>query len=113
MRAYRFLEQWATDNGNRRGMMREKSIEKHLRLEVKKRGGIAIKFTSPGFTGVPDRMVLMPKGCVAFVELKATGGQLRPLQAKRKRQLELLGFLVYMINDTAQIGGILDEIERR
>jgi len=93
--------------------MREKIIEKKLRLEAKKRGGIAIKFTSPGFAGVPDRMVLMRKGKVAFVEVKTPGKQLEQLQIKRKRQLEELGFSVYMIDDIKQIGGILDEIERR
>ncbi len=93
--------------------MREKYIEKQLRIEAKKRGGIAIKFTSPGFAGVPDRVVLMPKGNVAFVELKAPGKQLMPLQIKRKRQLEGLGFSVYKIDGIEQIGGILDEIERR
>ena len=93
--------------------MREKIIEKHLRDEVKKRGGIAIKLTSPGLAGLPDRMVLMPKSNVAFVELKAPGRQLRQHQVKRKRQLEKLGFYVYKIDDIKQIGGILDEIEGR
>lgn len=93
--------------------MREKVIEKQLRSEVKKRGGIAIKFTSPGLAGVPDRMVLLPKGNVSFVELKAPGKQLMQHQAKRKRQLEELGFSVYKIDDIKQIGGILDEIEGR
>jgi hypothetical protein len=90
--------------------MREKNIEKQLRIEVKKRGGIAIKFTSPGFAGVPDRMVLMPKSNVAFVELKAPGKQLKQHQAKRKRQLEELGFSVYIIDNIDKIGGVLDEI---
>ena len=91
--------------------MREKLIEQKLIKVVKALGGICPKFTSPGFDGVPDRLVLLPQGKIAFVELKATGKTLRPLQVKRKRQLEGLGFLVYCIDDVAQIGGVLLEIQ--
>ncbi|MBU3100687.1 MULTISPECIES: VRR-NUC domain-containing protein [Clostridium] len=90
--------------------MRESIIEKALSLAVKKRGGLALKFISPGMSGVPDRLVLMNYGRLAFVELKATGKQMRPLQIKRKSQLEALGFLVYCIDKKDQIGGVLDEI---
>ncbi|MFA9398381.1 MAG: VRR-NUC domain-containing protein, partial [Clostridiaceae bacterium] len=75
--------------------MTEKEIEGMLTKEVKKRGGWALKFISPGINGVPDRLVLMSGGKIAFVELKAPGKKMRPLQIKRKRQLESLGFLVY------------------
>ena len=91
--------------------MREKAIERKLTLMVKQRGGMAPKFVSPGFDGVPDRIVLLPHGKIAFVELKATGETLRPLQARRKRQLESLGFSVYCVDGAEQIGGILDEIQ--
>lgn len=88
----------------------EKSIEQALTKEVKKHRGLALKFVSPGMSGVPDRLVLIPSGVVAFVEVKATGKQLRPIQIKRKRQLEVLGFKVYVIDDIKAIGGVLDEI---
>lgn len=78
---------------------------------VKKRGGFCPKFISPGMDGVPDRLVLLPKGKIAFIELKAEGKTLRPLQVRRKRQLEALGFSVYCIDKPEQIGGILDEIQ--
>ncbi len=90
--------------------MRESTIENHLREEAKKRGGIAMKFVSPGLNGVPDRLVLMPNGRMAFIELKAPGKTPRALQRKRKRQLEVLGFRVYVVDGLEQIGGILDEI---
>ena len=54
----------------------EKYLEKKLREEVRKAGGLAIKFTSPYFTGMPDRLVLMPKGRIWFVEVKSTGKRL-------------------------------------
>ena len=91
--------------------MLEKTIEYKLKSAVKAMGGIAPKFISPGFDGVPDRLVLLPHGRFAFVELKAPGKKMRPLQVRRKRQLEQLGFLVYCIDDTTQIGGILNEIQ--
>jgi hypothetical protein len=91
--------------------MNEKHIEQKFRTKVKKCGGIAIKFISPGFDGVPDRIVLMPGGRIAFVELKAPGRQLRLIQIKRKRQLEELGFSVYIIDNIDKIGGVLDEIQ--
>lgn len=73
-------------------MVSEKSIEQKLRMETKKMGGWAVKFNSPGLDGMPDRLVLFPGGKLGFVELKAPGKKMRPLQEKRKRTLEELGF---------------------
>ncbi len=90
--------------------MREKFIEEKLKKAVKEKGGLCLKFVSPGFDGVPDRIILMPGGIMAFAELKAPGKKLRPLQERRKRQLESLGFSVFCIDNTKCIGGIIDEI---
>lgn len=90
--------------------MREKIIEKHLADAVRKSGGLAPKFTSPGFDGMPDRIVLLPGGHIGFVEVKAPGKVPRPLQEARHRLLRQLGFAVYVLDDISQIGGILDEI---
>lgn len=90
--------------------MREKTVESKLVQAVKSMGGIAFKFVSPGYDGVPDRLVLLPKGKIAFIELKAPGKKLRPLQVRRKGQIERLGFRVYCIDGPAQIGVILNEI---
>ncbi len=91
--------------------MLEKKTECKLKSAVKNMGGIAFKFTAPGINGVPDRLVLLPHGKIAFIELKAPGRKMRPLQVRRKRQLERLGFLVYCIDSIDQIGGVLDEIQ--
>ena len=88
----------------------EKRVEKIFTDAVKKMGGMAVKFTSPGLDGVPDRIVLLPGRKIAFVELKAPGKKPRPLQEKRMRQLECLGFPVYVVDRVEQIGGVLDEI---
>ena len=90
--------------------MREKQIENKLATEAKKLGGIALKFVSPSFDGMPDRLVLIPDGHIAFVELKALGKKPRPLQLSRHRLLRSLGFRVYVIDSVEQIGGMLDEV---
>lgn len=91
--------------------MREKEIEQKFVKAVKELDGLCIKFTSPGMDGVPDRLVLMPEGKLAFIELKATGKKPRPLQIKRMKQLRKLGFFCFVIDDTKLIGGVLDEIQ--
>ena len=83
--------------------MRESEIEKALTAKVKARAGMALKFISPGMSGVPDRIVLMPGGVIAFVELKAPGKKMRPLQIKRKKQIEALGFKVYCIDSFKEV----------
>ena len=90
--------------------MREKQIENKLATEAKKLGRIALKFVSPSFDGMPDRLVLIPDGHIAFVELKAPGKKPRPLQLARHRLLRSLGFRVYVIDSVEQSGGILDEV---
>lgn len=90
--------------------MREKEIEQKLVTKVKHVGGICPKFVSPCFDGMPDRIVLLPNRKFAFVEVKAPGEKLRPLQVARHRILRKLGFTVYVLDGTEQIGGILDEI---
>ena len=91
--------------------MNEKYIEKKLVEAVRRCGGLAPKFVSPGWDGVPDRIILLPSGRMAFAELKAPGKVMRPLQVRRKKQLEALDFKVYCIDSTEQIGGVIDEIK--
>lgn len=90
--------------------MREKTVEQKLVRAVRIIGGIAPKFVSPGFDGMPDRLILLPGGVMAFVEVKAPGEKARPLQTARHRLLQRLGFKVYILDDPAQIGGMLDAI---
>jgi hypothetical protein len=88
----------------------EKELEQKLVREVKKKGGRAYKFISPGINGVPDRLVLLPGGRAGFVEVKAPGKKMRPNQIKRKSELERLGFLVYCLDNPKDIGGVIDGI---
>ncbi len=90
--------------------MREKQIERKLVIAVKNSGGTALKFISPSFSGMPDRLVLLPGGRVAFVEVKASGKLQGPLQVARHGMLRRLGFKVFVLDSENQIGGILNEI---
>ena len=80
----------------------ESDIEKRLRLGVKKLGGLCLKWVSPGFTGVPDRIILLPGGRVVFVELKAPGKHERPRQRIVQEALRYLGFIVYSSVDSKE-----------
>ncbi|WP_423243621.1 VRR-NUC domain-containing protein [Clostridium tyrobutyricum] len=91
--------------------LREKEIEHKLVIVVKMMGGICPKLASPGFDGMPDRLVLLPKRKFGLVEVKAPGEKPRPLQIARHKLLRKLGFQVYVLDDIEQIGGILSEIQ--
>jgi hypothetical protein len=91
-------------------MMRERTIEQKLVAEVKKLGGICPKFISPGFDGMPDRLVLLPRGKMGFVEVKRKGIKPRPLQIARHRLLEGLGFKVFILDDEKEIHKIIENI---
>lgn len=90
--------------------MREKVIEQKLTKAVRQNGGVCWKFTSPGTAGVPDRIILMPNGRIAFVEIKAPGEKPRPLQLSRHRLLRKLGFKVYVLDNIDDITKILSEV---
>ena len=92
------------------GNMLESLIEQHLVKEVNRRDGLCLKFNSQSMTGVPDRIILMKNGTVAFVEVKQKGKKPRPLQELRMKQLRQFGFKVYTLDEKEKIGEILDEI---
>ena len=90
--------------------MREKEIELQLVRAVKKMGGRAVKFMSPGFDGMPDRLVLLPGGKCGFVEVKAPGKKIRALQRVRHEMLKALGFKAYVLDAKEQIEEIINDI---
>jgi len=90
--------------------MREKIVESKFSKAVKAKDGLAVKFVSPSFNGMPDRMVMFPGGRIGFVEVKAPGKTPRPLQRSRHRLLRRMGFLVFVLDSPEQIGGIIDAI---
>ena len=90
--------------------MLEKEIEKALVKETKKLGGLCLKFTSPSMTGIPDRIILLPKEKIGFVETKRPGEKPRPIQENRIRQFKKLGFKVYVLDNKKDVDEILKEI---
>ena len=88
----------------------ERQIEQKLVTETRKRGGMALKFVSPSFAGMPDRLLLLPDGKISFVETKAPGQKPRPIQVKRHEMLRKLGFKVFVLDAMEGIQVILDEI---
>ena len=92
-------------------IVHERDIEHTLVTEAKKRGGIAPKFVSPGLSGMPDRLVLLPEAKMGFVELKAPGKKPRVLQEKRHRDLRNLGYRVYVLDRAEKVKEVLDDIQ--
>jgi hypothetical protein len=74
----------------------ERNIEAYLVKRVKALGGYAYKFVSPSNRGVADRLVVLP-GVVWFVEVKAEGGRLSPLQTLFIEQMKRLGQNVIVV----------------
>lgn len=91
--------------------MQEQKIERKLKKEIELIGGKALKFVSPGESGVPDRIVLLPHGRVIFIELKAPGKKPEPLQEYRKKQFEKLGFTVKVIDSLNGVSSFITEVK--
>ncbi len=89
--------------------MLERSIERKLKLRVEEKGGLALKFVSPGLAGVQDRIVVIPNGRIWFVELKAPGKKLSPKQMKMANRLAALGHKVWVIDCDEKIAEFLQE----
>ena len=90
--------------------MREYVVENEFVKAVKAAGGVAYKLTSQTANGLPDRLVLFFPAKTVFVELKAPGKMMRPLQRKRRYQLMKLGFPVLCIDKLYQIKPGIDAI---
>ena len=88
----------------------EKDLEQKLVREVKRIGGWALKFTSPGQAGVPDRILLFP-GKVYFVELKAPGHTLRPLQEQVIRRMRNLQQNVFTVSSADELEWLIQFIK--
>ena len=90
--------------------MRENVIEAEFVKAVQAAGGVAYKLTSQTANGLPDRLVLFFPAKTIFVELKAPGKMLRPLQRKRRSQLMELGFPVLCVDRLEQIQPVIRAI---
>lgn len=92
--------------------MREKEIEEYLVKHVRRRGGRAYKFVSPGNSGVPDRLVVFPGGVIAFAEMKAPGEKPRPLQEHEINRLRRFGQRVAVLDSKEKVDSFIAELFR-
>lgn len=92
--------------------MRENYYENKLRRKIRALGcgAVCLKFVSPGYTGVPDRIILLPGGHVIFVELKQPGKVERKRQRYVQSVLRRLGFDVFSAVDSDER---IDEVVER
>lgn len=86
----------------------ERDVEKRLTDACKRRGWICWKFTSPGKNGVPDRIVIRPRGYAApafvdFVEVKSPTGRLRPSQRKLHMKMREVGAQVVVVHNFREV----------
>ena len=80
--------------------------------EVKKRGGLCYKFTSPGNPGVPDRIVILPGGTTVYVELKTEIGRLAKIQKWQIEELRRRGAVVRVLKGMDQVLAFLEEVDK-
>ena len=92
--------------------MKESTIEARLVREVKKRGGLCYKFTSPGNPGVPDRIVSLPGGTTIYVELKTEIGRLAKIQKWQIEELRKRGAVVRVLKGMDQVLAFLEEVDK-
>lgn len=91
----------------------EKDIEKHLGRMIGSLGGVCLKWVCPGFAGVPDRICLLPRGRIVFVELKRPdGGVTAPRQRVWNKRIRDLGFPCYFVRNHEDIVALRDVLTR-
>jgi Holliday junction resolvase len=88
--------------------MNEKRIEQHLVSRVKAQGGRAYKWVSPGHSGVPDRIVILPGGRVLAVECKRPGGKPTRLQELELARLSALGIEAVVVDSIESIDSLME-----
>lgn len=89
----------------------EKEVERYLVSGIRKRGGLCLKWVSPGYTGVPDRILLLPHGRVVLVELKQHGGRLSGRQRLFRKKAEQLGQDYRCLWDKDNVDEFLREVD--
>lgn len=91
----------------------EKYTEQHCRALAQHLGGALIKLSPVSMAGIPDRLLLLPGGVLVFIEFKAPGKHLKPLQRHWRDKLVALGFRHAVCRTMDDFRGVLDSIEKR
>ena len=85
----------------------EKVLEKKLVKWIKEAGGKCLKLSSQFNTGLPDRMILLPKGHIFYCEVKSTGKKPSKMQEIIHNEIRALGFRVYVVDSTEALSEML------
>ena len=88
----------------------EKQIEKYLVKKIKDKKGLCLKFESPGYSGVPDRIIILKNKPVAFVELKRPGGRYSARQKLVEKDFNRLGQKVYKVKNKEEVDKLVEEL---
>ena len=88
---------------------RERQIETYLKLSVERIGGLTRKYVSPGYAGVPDRLVFY-KGRIYLVELKTTGGLLSAVQHAEIKRMAQVGVPVIVLSSKAEVDKFMKDL---
>lgn len=100
----------------RLGQESEQAIEAYLVSEVRRRGGLCLKYSNPAEAGYPDRLVILPREgwtgpAIWFVELKRDGGKARPLQEARLAALRRLGVEAFVIAGSSEVDALMRDYD--
>lgn len=93
--------------------MRETTVERRLCALTRRRGGLALKWVSPGVNGVPDRILLLPGGRLFFVEVKTPDGRVSAIQRRMHDRFRRLGFTVHVVRDADRFFHDVVDVERQ
>lgn len=85
----------------------EKALERRLVRECEKRGWLCLKYSNTRMTGYPDRLVLLPGGRVAWVEVKSRGRRPTAIQLYRHAELRKMGYTVHVVDSVGSIEELL------
>lgn len=91
--------------------MLERDIEKAVCEYAKKNGVLSFKIPASQYgnsAGWPDRVFLY-QGRTLFVEFKAPGKTMTPLQEVQARKLQKVGYPVWMIDNRENGKDLIDE----
>lgn len=91
--------------------VREVMVEMTVCAYAKSRGFLAYKFTSPARPGVPDRLLIAPRGTVTFIEFKAPGRRRTPRQKREHEKLARHGLRVWTIDNAGDGKSLVDMLE--
>jgi len=90
--------------------MNEKAIEKRFTRKCRERGWWTLKFNTTSETGMPDRLVVLPGGKTAWVELKAPGKKPTELQFYQHARLNAFGQQTFIASTPEEVDATIEII---